>query len=75
MFFQKDVNNYIEIDIDNKIKLKGKWANQADEDNELVANLNAPITHKAIVEYYINKTPLIETIMSSDNLLDFLFYY
>lgn len=72
VFFQRDVNNYIEV-TDNAKKpyeLKGKWANQAEE---TIANLNAPITHKAIVDYYVNGIPVEKTINNCQNIFDFCF--
>lgn len=76
-FIQRDVNNYIEIkynpnenDMDKKTKLKGKFCNQAfDSPN----NLNAPITHKAIVAYYRDGIDIETTIKSSKDILDFCF--
>ena len=72
LFFQRDVNNYIEVKKGGKIKLKGKWTNQAD-DKRALSNLNAPITHKALLEYYINGTPVRDTIYACDSLFDFCF--
>ena len=79
LFFQRDVNNYIEVTDDEKApyKLKGKWCNQAGYDptnpNRSLSNLNAPITHQAILEYYTKGTPVRETIMACNNLYDFCF--
>ena len=79
LFFQRDVNNYIEVTDDDKApyKLKGKWCNQAGYDptnpNRSLSNLNAPITHQAILAYYTKGTPIRETIMACDNLYDFCF--
>lgn len=72
LFFQRDVNNYIEVTDNPKkpYKLKGKWSNQAEES---VANLNAPITHKAILNYYVNNTPIEDTINGCDNIFEFCF--
>jgi len=72
LFFQRDVNNYIEVKSGGKTKLKGKWTNQADEKRAL-SNLNAPITHKAILNYYIYGTPVRKTIYECNNLFDFCF--
>lgn len=73
-FYQRDVNNYIEItgNPNDPYKLKGKWSNQAFiEDVE--SNLNAPITHKAILEYYVSNKPIKETIYGCNRALDFCF--
>lgn len=70
IIFQRDVNNYIEVADDGEIKLKGKWSNQAEE---TFANLNAPITHKAILKYYIDNVPVEETINACNIPLEFCF--
>lgn len=72
LFFQRDVNNYIEVTDNPKkpYKLKGKWSNQAEE---TMANLNAPITHEAIVNYYVKNKPIEETIRECDDVFKFCF--
>lgn len=72
MFFQRDVNNYIEVTDNPKkpYKLKGKWGNQAEE---TIANLNAPITHEALVNFYVYKKPIEETINECNDLIKFCF--
>lgn len=75
LFFQRDVNNYIEVTDNPKkpYKLKGKWTNQADIDTTSIPNLNAPITHKALLEYYLKGTPIRDTIIECTNIIDFCF--
>ena len=77
MLFQRDVNNYIEVTYNEKKKysLKGKWSNQAETQSGSIPNLNAPITHKAILDYYVNDTDVRETIMGCSDIKQFLFYY
>ena len=72
MFFQRDVNNYIEVTDNPKkpYKLKGKWTNQAEE---TIANLNAPITHEAILNYYTKNIPVEETINACEDIIKFCF--
>lgn len=72
MFFQRDVNNYIEVTDNPKkpYKLKGKWTNQAEES---VANLNAPITHEALLLYYTEGVPIEDTIRGCDDIFKFCF--
>lgn len=66
---QKDVNNYIEIKHDGKIKAKGGYVNLFKggdfKTNKLV------IIHKAIVNYFIHGIPVEETINTAENILDF----
>lgn len=79
LFFQRDVNNYIEVtdNTKNPYKLKGKWSNQADisleKRGEAVPNLNAPITHKALLEFYLHDTPIEKTINDCNSLFEFCF--
>ena len=72
MFFQRDVNNYIEVTDNPKkpYKLKGKWTNQAEES---VANLNAPITHEALLYYYTEGVPIEKTINECEDIFKFCF--
>ena len=72
MFFQRDVNNYIEVTDNPKkpYKLKGKWSNQAEE---TIANLNAPITHEAILYYYTQGKPVEDTINDCNDIFKFCF--
>lgn len=66
---QKDVNNYICIKQDGEIKAKGgyvnKWKGGDFKKNSLV------IVHKAVVEYFVNGTPVEDTINSCKNIFDF----
>ena len=74
-FYQRDVNNYIECTGNEKdpYKLKGKWSNQAIINGETISNLNAPITHKALLYYYVSNIPIEKTILECNNLMDFCF--
>lgn len=65
--YQKDVNNYIIID-DKKGKHKAKGAYLKDLnllDNDL------SVVNKALVNYFVNGTPLEETINACDDLIEF----
>ena len=72
MFFQRDVNNYIEVTDNPKkpYKLKGKWSNQAEES---LANLNAPVTHEAVLKYYTENVSIEDTINNCDDIIKFCF--
>jgi DNA polymerase elongation subunit (family B) len=64
--FQKDVNNYIVIHADKTYKSKGAYVKKLDVlDNDL------PIVNKALIKYFIQGTPLEETITSCTNLMEF----
>lgn len=79
MFFQRDVNNYIEVTDNPKkpYKLKGKWTNQRDhylytqDNNSPVANLNAAITHEALLLFYTQNIPIETTIYNCNDPLKF----
>ena len=64
--FQKDVNNYVAIDINDNFKSKGAYVKSLSRlDNDL------PIVNKAMVEYMINDTPVEATINNCDELIMF----
>lgn len=73
MFFQRDVNNYIEVTDNPKkpYKLKGKWTNQADIASNAMPNLNATITHEALVLFYTQGTPIEDTIYKCNDIKKF----
>lgn len=63
---QKDVNNYIVVKNNGKIKNVGGYVkNLSPIDNDL------PIINKALRERIINNVPIRETIEKADNLIDF----
>lgn len=63
---QKDVNNYIIIDKDGHIKRKGAYVKKLNRlDNDM------PIVNKAVVDWFVNKIPVEQTVMASDRLIDF----
>lgn len=72
IFFQRDVNNYIGVKENGRIVLKGKWSNQADEDRPM-SNLNAPIAHKAVLNYYLKNIPIKDTVYAGNDPMDFCF--
>lgn len=63
---QKDVNNYIIVMEDGKVKSKGAYVKKLDKlDNDL------PIVNKALMEYFINGVPVEVTINEAKYLIDF----
>ncbi len=63
---QKDVNNYIFIKEDGKVKSKGSYVKNLNMlDNDL------PIVNKALKEYLINNTAIEDTILNSNDLIEF----
>lgn len=63
----RDVNNYIAVGEDGKIKEKGAFETSKDwhKDNSYM------IVPKAVREYFVNGTPIEHTIRKHDNILDF----
>lgn len=63
---QKDVNNYVFIQSDGKVKSKGAYVKKLSKiDNDL------PIVNKAIREYIVNGIDIRDTIESSNRMIDF----
>jgi len=64
--YQKDVNNYLWIDIDGEVERRGAYLKEL---NSLDYDL--PIVNEALVEYMVNKTPLYDTIYGCKELIKF----
>ena len=64
--YQKDVNNYLWIDISGDVERKGAYVKELDSlDNDL------PIINEALVNYMTKRIPLEETICKCDELIKF----
>lgn len=64
--YQGDVNNYILVGMNGKVKSKGAYVKQLGElDNDL------PIVNRAITEYIIHNTPVEKTINECDDMVQF----
>jgi len=63
----RDVNNYIAVKPDGKIKEKGCFETKKDwhKDNSYM------VVPKAVLEYFVNGTPVMEFFKKHDNILDF----
>lgn len=64
--FQKDVNNYIVIHEDGSYESKGAYVKKLDS-----LDYDLPIVNKALVEYFINGTPIETTINGCNQLKEF----
>ena len=64
--YQKDVNNYIVIHEDGSYESKGAYVKKLDN-----LDYDLPIVNKALVEYFINGTPVKETINNCNDLKEF----
>ena len=64
--YQKDVNNYLWIDLDGGIERKGAYVKELSTfDNDL------PIINKALVDYMVKGVPVQDTINNCDELVMF----
>lgn len=63
---QKDVNNYIMVDVDDDVKSIGAYVKKQ---NDLDYDL--PIINKAVKNYFVNGTPVEKTINDCDELREF----
>jgi DNA polymerase len=64
--YQKDVNNYLWVDLDGGVERKGAYVKEL---NRLDYDL--PIVNKAIVEYMVNHIPVESTINNCTDLIEF----
>lgn len=69
---QKDVNNYVMVFDNGKVKTKGAYVTYGIAGaGAFSINNNHTIVKKAVVEYFVNGTPVEDTIYGSDNILEF----
>jgi len=64
--YQKDVNNYLWIDLDGGVERKGKYVKELSR-----LDYDLPIVNKALVEYMVNRTPVEDTINKCEDLIEF----
>ena len=64
--YQKDVNSYVIIKNDGSYKAKGSYLKK-------LSNLDydLPILNKAVVNYFVHGTPIVDTILECDDLREF----
>ena len=64
--YQKDVNNYLWVDLDGGIERKGSYVKELSS-----IDYDLPILNKALVEYMVHKTPVEQTIGECQDLIEF----
>lgn len=70
--YQKDVNGYIEVATDGSVKKKGGYVVRGIAPaGAFNINNNATIVAKAIVEFFVNGTPVEDTINASTDIFEF----
>ena len=69
---QKDVNNYILVFESGKVKTKGSYVTYGMAPaGAFSINNNHTIVKKAVIEYFVNGTPVEDTILGCDNIFEF----
>lgn len=69
-YVTEGVNSYLTVKTDGKKKFKGRM-NPKMYLEDLSKGYNSPIVAKAVTEYFINGTPVMETLRDSKSILDF----
>lgn len=64
--YQKDVNNYLWVDIDGGVERIGDYLKKLSP-----IDFNLAILNRALVEYMVNKVPVEKTINECDDLIEF----
>lgn len=64
--YQKDVNNYLWIDLDGDVERKGAYVKSLTR-----LDYDLPIINKAIVNYMVDRTPVEKTINECNDLIEF----
>jgi len=66
-YIRTDVNNYITIKSDGKTKEKGRYLKEI----SLKKGYRYPIVPRALYAYLVHDVPVMDTLLSCDNVLDF----
>ena len=64
--YQKDVNNYLWVDLDGGVERKGGYVKELSS-----IDYDLPILNTALVEYMVHKTPVEQTINGCNELIQF----
>jgi hypothetical protein len=68
-YLRRDISNYIAVTPDGKTKYKGCFTPQ--EEKDLLKAFVYPVTTKALVNYFLHKKPVEETIYNCTDIYDF----
>lgn len=69
---QKDVNNYVVVFEDGEVKTKGAYVTYGlSLFGAFSVNNNHTIVKKAVIEYFVNDTPVEDTILSCEDIHEF----
>ena len=70
LFVARDINNYVNKQDNDKLEYKGAL-DPKQYIKDLKKGYDMPIVAKAVCDYFLNGTPVIETLKNHDNILDF----
>ena len=70
MIISRDINNYVDIQIDGTVEYKGAF-DPKQYLKELKKGYDAPIVAIAIFEYFVNNVPVMTTLRNHKDILDF----
>lgn len=70
IYANRDINNYLIRELNGHVTQKGDYDPEMYR-NDLKKGYDMPIVSKAASEYFLNGTPIMETIMACTNILDF----
>ena len=70
LFVARDINNYVNKQDNDKLEYKGAL-DPKQYIKDLKKGYDMPIVAKAVCDYFLNGTPVIETLKSHNNILDF----
>ena len=70
MIISRDINNYVDIQIDGTVEYKGAL-DPKQYLKELKKGYDAPIVAIAIFEYFVNNVPVMTTLRNHKDILDF----
>lgn len=70
--YQKDVNNYVMVFENDKVKTKGAYVTFGIPGaGAFSINNNFVIVKRAVIDYFVSGTPVEDTVNQADNILDF----
>lgn len=70
MYVTRDINNYFARDLSGKLSYKGDYNPNKHMDN-MQKGYNAPIVSKAVIDYFLEGKPVMQSLKEATNILDF----
>lgn len=69
-YIRRDINNYFAVDTKGEIARKGDY-NPNKHLDDLQKGYNAPIVSRAVIDYFLEGKPVMESLKHATNILDF----